>query len=70
MTCRDETIYWDFDFNLRKTETARRPDLVLEHLDEKKITIGVMASMKHATKNFESTSRWHSRLEKEDQASE
>ena len=31
---------WDFEFNLRKTTTSRRPDLILE---EKKIWICVMA---------------------------
>ena len=30
---------WDFQFNLRKTETARRPDLILETKCEKKIWI-------------------------------
>ena len=34
-----DKISWDFEFNLRKTETARRPDLVLEHRDDKKITV-------------------------------
>lgn len=38
-----QKIYWDFEFTLRKTQTARRPDLILEQLDDKKITIIDMA---------------------------
>jgi len=32
-------IYWHFDLNLTKTELTRRPDLVLEHLDERNISM-------------------------------
>ena len=34
---------WDFQFNLRKTETARRLDLILELKNEKQIWICDMA---------------------------
>ena len=33
---------WDFEFHLRKTTTARRPDLILELKTDKKIWICVM----------------------------
>ena len=36
-------LVWDFQFNLRKTETARRPDLILELKNEKQIRICDMA---------------------------
>ena len=32
-------LVWDFEFNLRKTTTSRRPDLVLENKEKKKIWI-------------------------------
>ena len=51
MTCRDKKIYWDFKFNLRKTETGRRPDLVLKHLD-KKITIVACSNDKNITETY------------------
>ena len=34
---------WDFEFHLRKTTTARRPDLILELKEDKKIWICDMA---------------------------
>ena len=36
-------LVWDFEFNLRKTMTARRPDLILEDKEKKKIWICDMA---------------------------
>ena len=36
-------LVWNFQFNLKKTETARRPDLMLETKYEKHIWIGDMA---------------------------
>jgi len=36
-------LIWDFEFKVRKTTRARRPDLVLEDLEEKKIFIVDMA---------------------------
>ena len=36
-------LVWDFDFHLRKTTTARRPDLTLENKPKKKIWICKMA---------------------------
>ena len=36
-------LAWDFEFNLLKTETARRPDLILETKYEKQIWICDMA---------------------------
>ena len=36
-------LVWDFEFNLRKTTTARRPDLILEDKEKKKIWICDMA---------------------------
>ena len=36
-------LIWDFEFNLRKTTTARRPDLILEDKEKKKIWICDMA---------------------------
>ena len=36
-------LVWDFQFNLRKTETARRPDLLLQRKFEKNIWICDMA---------------------------
>ena len=36
-------LIWDFEFKLRKTTTSRRPDLILEEKDEKKIWICDMA---------------------------
>ena len=32
-------LVWDFEFNLRKTSTSRRPDLILEDKEKKKIWI-------------------------------
>ena len=36
-------LLWDFEFNLRKTTTSRRPDLILEEKEKKKIWICDMA---------------------------
>ena len=36
-------LVWDFQFNLRKTTTSRRPDLILENKEQKKIWICDMA---------------------------
>ena len=36
-------LVWDFEFKLRKTTTARRPDLILEDKEKKKIWICDMA---------------------------
>ena len=36
-------LVWDFKFNLRKTNTSRRPDLILEDKASKKIWICDMA---------------------------
>ena len=36
-------LVWDFEFNLRKTTTARRPDLILEDKEKKYIWICDMA---------------------------
>ena len=36
-------LVWDFEFHLRKTTTARRPDLILELKEDKKIWICDMA---------------------------
>ena len=36
-------LVWDFEFNLRKTTTSRRPDLVLEDKERNKIWICDMA---------------------------
>ena len=36
-------LVWDFEFNLRKTTTARRPDLILEDKEKKYIWICGMA---------------------------
>ena len=36
-------LIWDFEFKLRKTKTSRRPHLILEEKDEKKIWICEMA---------------------------
>ena len=38
-------LVWDFEFNLRKTTTARRPDLILEEKEEKNIWICDMACL-------------------------
>ena len=39
-------LVWDFEFNLRKTNTSRRPDLILEDRESKKIWISDMACPK------------------------
>ena len=36
-------LVWDFEFNLRKTTTSRRPDLILEEKEKKNIWICDMA---------------------------
>ena len=36
-------LLWDFEFNLRKTTAARRPDLILEDKEKKYIWICDMA---------------------------
>ena len=36
-------LIWDFEFHLRKTTTARRPDLILEDKQQKKIWVCDMA---------------------------
>ena len=41
-------LVWDFEFNLRKTTTSRRPDLVLEDKEKKKIWICDMACPQQA----------------------
>ena len=38
-----DKLVWDFEFHLRKTTTARRPDLILELKADKKIWICDMA---------------------------
>ena len=38
-------LVWDFEFNLRKTNTSRRPDLILEDKESKKIWICGMKSV-------------------------
>ena len=40
---RKAKLVWDFEFHLRKTRTARRPDLILEEKGEKRIWICDMA---------------------------
>ena len=32
-------LVWDFKFNLRKTATARRPDLIVENKEKQKVWI-------------------------------
>ena len=39
----NKEMYWDFEFNPRKTESARRPDLVLEDGEERMIYVVGMA---------------------------
>ena len=41
-------LVWDFEFNLRKTTTFRRPDLVLEDKERNKIWICDMACSQQA----------------------
>ena len=41
-------LVWDFEFNLRKTTTSRRPDLVLEDKERNKIWISDMACPQQA----------------------
>ena len=41
-------LVWDFEFNLRKTTTSRRPDLVLEDKERNKIWICDMACPQQA----------------------
>ena len=36
-------LVWDLEFNLRKTATSRRPDLILEEKEKKNIWICNMA---------------------------
>ena len=36
-------LIWDFEYRMRKTTSARRPDLTLEDLDERKISLVDMA---------------------------
>ena len=36
-------LVWDFEFHLRKTTTSRRPDLILETKEDRKIVICDMA---------------------------
>ena len=38
-------VIWDFEFNLKKTTTSRRPHLILENKETKKIWICDMACM-------------------------
>ena len=38
-------LVWDFEFHLHKTTTARRPDLILEDKEKKKIWICDMACL-------------------------
>ena len=40
-----DKLVWDFEFHLRKTTTARRPDLILELKADKKIWICDMACL-------------------------
>ena len=44
-------LVWDFEFNLRKTNRSRRPDLILEDKESKKIWICDMAC--HQQQNIE-----------------
>ena len=41
----NDKLVWDFEFNLCKTTTSRRPDLVLEDRERKKIWICDMACL-------------------------
>ena len=55
-------LVWDFEFSLRKTTTARRPDLVLEDKEKKKIWVCDMTSPKQVNievkRNEEYTKYW------------
>ena len=46
-------LIWDFEFHLRKTTTARRPDLILEDKVQKKIWVCDMACPQQ--RNIETT---------------
>ena len=52
-------LLWDFEFNLRKTTTSRRPDLILEE-EKKKIWICDMACPQHniETKRLEKLTKY------------
>ena len=41
-------LVWDFEFNLRKTTTSRRPDMVLEDKERNKIWICDMTCLQQA----------------------
>ena len=54
-------LFWDFEFNFRKTTTARRPDLILEVKEKKKIWICDMACPQQqntATKRLEKLTKY------------
>ena len=54
-------LVWDFEFNLQKTTTARRPDLILEDKEKKKICICDMACPQQqniATKRLEKLTKY------------
>ena len=54
-------LVWDFEFNLRKTTTARRPDPILEDKEKKKIWICNMVCPQQqntATKRLEKLTKY------------
>ena len=54
-------LVWDFEFNLRKTTTARRPDPILEDKEKKKIWICDMVCPQQqntATKQLEKLTKY------------
>ena len=66
-------ICWDFEFTMRKTTSARRPDVMIENDEEKKLWIVDMAcpnektSVRSIVKSSQNISNWPSRCERKDQ---
>ena len=66
-------ICWDFEFTMRKTTSARRPDVMIENDEEKKLWIVDMAcpyeknTVRGIVKSSLNISNWPSRCERKDQ---
>ena len=48
-------LVWDFEFNLRKTTTSRRPDLILEDKERNRIWVCDMACPQQANQQQKET---------------
>ena len=64
---------WDFEYNMRKESTARRPDVTLEYKERKVIQLVNMACLSEKNvleKNKKKRQKYQQLLERDDQDTE